>query len=28
LREINDMRKGKIPKQTASVSDFVKEMGK
>ena len=28
LREINDMRQGKIPKQTASVSDFVKEMGK
>jgi DNA-damage-inducible protein J len=27
LREIADMRSGKIPKQTASVDEFVKEMG-
>jgi len=27
LQEIADMRSGKIPKQTASVADFVKEMG-
>jgi len=27
LREIADMRSGKIPKQTASVADFVRDMG-
>jgi DNA-damage-inducible protein J len=27
LREIEDMRNGKIPKQSMSVADFVKEMG-
>jgi DNA-damage-inducible protein J len=27
LREITDMRSGKIPKQSMSVADFVKEMG-
>jgi DNA-damage-inducible protein J len=26
LREISDMRSGKIPKQSASVADFVREM--
>jgi DNA-damage-inducible protein J len=26
LREIADMRSGRIPKQTASVADFVREM--
>jgi DNA-damage-inducible protein J len=28
LREIRDMRGGKIPKQSSSVADFVAEMGK
>ena len=27
LREIEDMKAGKIPKQSSSVADFVKEMG-
>jgi DNA-damage-inducible protein J len=27
LREIEDMRAGRIPKQSSSVADFVKEMG-
>ena len=27
LREIKDMRAGRIPKQSSSVADFVKEMG-
>ena len=27
LQEIDDMRRGKIPKQSSSVADFVKEMG-
>jgi DNA-damage-inducible protein J len=27
LREIRDMRSGKIPKQSSSVADFVREMG-
>ena len=27
LHEIKDMRNGKIPKQTATVADFVREMG-
>jgi len=27
LREIEDMRTGKIPKQSSSVADFVREMG-
>jgi DNA-damage-inducible protein J len=27
LREIADMKSGKIPKQSASVADFVREMG-
>lgn len=27
LREIEDMRAGKIPKQSSSVADFIREMG-
>jgi DNA-damage-inducible protein J len=27
LQEIEDMRRGKIPKQSSSVADFIKEMG-
>jgi len=27
LREIGDMRAGRIPKQSSSVADFIKEMG-